>query len=270
MKLHFFKLDGAGNDFVVIDNRRRTVARRSALARKLCDRHRGIGADGLLLVERSWKAHYRMMYYNADGSYGGMCGNGGRCIAMYAYLTKIAGRNHRFEALGHIYEAKIQGEATVKLSMKDPVGIRTGIQLRGPFGPLKAHFVDTGSPHAVLAVKKGTIEKIDVTTIGRWVRGHHAFRPQGTNVNFVEVVGPKSLRVRTYERGVEAETLACGTGSVACSVMASVTLGMTSPVTVHASSGEHLRVSFRLTDLGYSDIVLEGPANVSFRGSVHV
>lgn len=268
--IEFFKMNGAGNDFVVIDNRRRRLRQSDMLARKLCDRHRGVGADGLLLVERSRTADYRMMYYNADGSYGGMCGNGGRCIAAFAAAQHIAPRKHRFEALDHIYKAEVGAKGIVRLWMKDPERLKIGHSL--PFGNqiLSVHTIDTGSPHAVVFVQRGRLKSLDVVGIGRWLRNHEAFKPDGVNANFVERIGPRVIAMRTYERGVETETQACGTGSVACSVLGSVLTGLRSPVTVATLSGDKLRVSFERTDDQIKGVILEGPAVISFRGVVHV
>jgi diaminopimelate epimerase len=270
MKIRFQKLQGAGNDFVVVDNRRGIVRNPGRFARLTCDRHRGIGADGVLLVERSTIASYRMMYYNADGSYGGMCGNGGRCIALFASRNDIASLSHRFEALDHIYTAHVMNGGHVRLAMKDPVDLRAAIRLKGPYGSFSATYVDTGSPHVVLEVPKGRLRRFPLTTVGPWIRTHPMFAPKGTNVNVVERSSASSLRMRTYERGVEAETLACGTGSVACSVSAHLLHGMRSPVTIHTASGDKLKVSFKRTPQGYRDIVLEGPAVISFEGTIDV
>lgn len=270
MKISFQKFEGAGNDFVVIDNRRGQVKNAGRLARVLCDRHRGVGGDGLLLLERSTRVDYRMMYFNADGSYGGMCGNGGRCIALFAYLNSIARRTHQFEALDHVYAAVIVSPSRVRLWMKDPKGHRSNVRVSGSGGTFYADFLDTGSPHAVIELRKGTLEGFDLASVGPWIRKHRAFRPTGTNVNFVERVGPKSLRMRTFERGVEAETLACGTGSVACSIVSAIRHDMRSPVSVIASSGDRLRVSFKRTSTGFKDVVLEGPARRTFQGIIHV
>ncbi|MCU0452111.1 MAG: diaminopimelate epimerase [Bacteroidetes bacterium] len=270
MKILFEKLHGAGNDFIVIDNRRRIVRNASRLAKRLCDRHLSIGADGLLLVEHSARADYRMMYYNADGSYGGMCGNGGRSIALFAYVNGIADRVHRFSALGHIYQVSVGANGRVSLSMKDPLAVKSGLKLRGPLGNFLATFVDTGSPHVVIKVQKGTLRGLDLKTLGPWIRHHRAFSPHGANVNFMEVLGPKLLQMRTYERGVEAETLACGTGSVACSIIASQLFGVRSPVTIVASSGDRLRVSFRESPEGYREVILDGPARRAFKGTIDV
>lgn len=263
-------MHGAGNDFVVIDNRSLRLKRPDSIARRICDRHRGVGADGMLLVERSRKADFRMMYFNADGSYGGMCGNGGRCIAAFAVANGIAPRKHRFETLNHVYRAEVGPKGIVRLWMKDPKNLEIGHSL--PYGDqiLSVHTVDTGSPHAVVFVQRGRLKSLDVVGIGRWLRHHEAFKPGGVNANFVERIGVRSIVMRTYERGVEAETQACGTGSVACSVLGSVLTGLTSPVLVMTSSGDKLRVSFTRTNDGIRDVILEGPAVVSFKGRFHV
>lgn len=270
MKISFQKFEGAGNDFVIIDNRKGLISRPGHMARKLCHRHRSVGGDGLLLVEKSKKASYRMMYYNADGSYGGMCGNGGRCIALFAFMNGLAPRKHTFEALDHLYEAQIIAQDKVRLRMKDPKDRRAGINIRAKHRSFKADYVDTGSPHAVIEVKTGTLANLDVVGIGRSIRHHQAFGSKGTNANFIEVIGPKSIRMRTYERGVEAETLACGTGSVACSIVAAVRYSMRSPITVIAASGDRLKVSFKQDRDDFREVILEGPARRSFQGNLDV
>ncbi|MEX2117133.1 MAG: diaminopimelate epimerase [Bacteroidota bacterium] len=271
MKLSFTKMTGAGNDFVVMDNRDGRIRDASALARAVCERHFGIGADGLLLLENSDAADFRMMYYNADGSYGGMCGNGGRCIAHFAYANGIAGVEQTFEALDSVYRASVNGQI-VELSMKQPSKIRTDIMLRTSAGAIGCNFVDTGSPHVVIllgedAPGKPGLSSIDVVRVGREIRQHPEFAPEGTNVNFVKVTGANQLRIRTYERGVEEETLACGTGSVAAALVASE-LGLTTgPVTVQVKSDIKLRVDFQKDDAGvYNGVKLTGPAVSVFRG----
>jgi diaminopimelate epimerase len=267
-------MSGAGNDFVVIDNRSGRVTDGPALARKLCDRRWGVGADGLLLLETSQAAEYRMMYYNADGSYGGMCGNGGRCIARYAALSGIAKNHQIFEALSNRYECIVDSE-NVKLSMLDPKALRMNLVLRMGSVGIKAHYVDTGSPHVVIPAKQlyksyKTLEGIPVEDLGRKIRRSRLFMPEGTNVNFIERIGPKSIRMRTYERGVEAETLACGTGSVASAIIGSLIWKMGSPVRVIPSSEVELRVGFNKTGHRFSRVTLYGPAVVSFEGKVRV
>jgi len=263
----FTKASGAGNDFVILNNIRGDIAvDYPAFARVACDRHFGIGGDGLLVVEKSTIADFAMRYFNADGSWGGMCGNGGRCIARYAHVGGIAGARQRFEALGHIYEAEV-GSATVRLHMKDPVAYRDVIPLDVSGSSLLVSFVDTGAPHAVV-VGEAVLESIDVTALGRALREHPHFRPDGTNVNFIRKRGDSSVQLRTYERGVEAETLACGTGSVASALVASDRCGLKSPVRVLVKSGEELIVHFRGTKGDWSDVSLEGSAHLLFSGNL--
>lgn len=269
MKIQFDKMSGAGNDFVVIDNRSGLVKNGVELAQKLCDRKWGIGADGLLLLEKSRISDFRMMYYNADGSYGGMCGNGGRCIARYALLHKIASTEQRFEALDFVYEARILGDR-VSLSMKNPTGLKSNLMLRVTTQKAKAYFVDTGSPHVVIPLRKGVLDRLDVVTIGRRLAHSRRFGSNGTNVNFVEVDDDKMLHMRTYERGVEAETLACGTGSIACAIVANRMWKLESPVTIMAKSGKKLQVMFRSGGISYEGVVLSGHAELIFSGSVDI
>jgi diaminopimelate epimerase len=274
MRLTFTKMSGAGNDFVVVDNRSGAIVDASGLARKLCDRRWGIGADGLLLLERSEKADYRMMYYNADGSYGGMCGNGGRCISRYAFEHGIATDTQKFEALDQIYHAVVDPDLVI-LSMLDPKNMKMNIVLPVGANDIRVHFVDTGSPHVVVPIAQfkkrfETLDAIPVMDIGRKIRNHKAFQPDGTNVNFVQKVDDNSLRIRTYERGVEAETLACGTGSIATAIVAARLWSLNSPVHVVPLSGVTLGVGFDVKDKVFSRITLTGEAKTTFSGEIDV
>ncbi len=275
MEFSFTKMTGAGNDFVVADNRDGKIRDGSVLARRVCDRHFGIGADGLLLVEESASADFRMMYYNADGSYGGMCGNGGRCIALFAYKNGIAGSKQSFKALDSIYRAVV-GSDSVELSMKDPSRIRTGIMLRTSAGTFECSFVDTGAPHVVIPLKDDApgrpgLSSIDVVKVGSEIRHHKEFAPDGTNVNFIKVEGPSRLRIRTYERGVEQETLACGTGSVAAAVIAAELRLSKPPLDVQVKSNIVLRVDFaRNAEKSFTAVRLSGPAITVFAGKMEI
>ncbi len=264
MEISFTKITGAGNDFVVIDNMDGGLtADRNRLARALCDRHFGIGADGILLLEKSVSADFTMLYYNADGSFGGMCGNGGRCAALFAHARGIAGATMRFEALGHIYRAEILGSG-VRLWMKDPVVPHKSVPVDVCGRPWLCHVVDTGSPHVV--VFTNDLSGVPVAEVGRALREHASFAPAGTNVNFVQATGSGDIAMRTYERGVEAETLACGTGSVASSIIACLEHGMKPPIRVRAFSGDTLTVNFKFSNDKITDVVLEGPAVSLFSG----
>jgi diaminopimelate epimerase len=274
MKIQFTKMSGAGNDFVVIDNRIGLVRDGERLAKIVCDRRWGVGADGLLLLERTEIADFRMMYYNADGSYGGMCGNGGRCISRFAVENGIAKSSHSFEALGYVYKSEV-GRDKVLLSMKNPVNIRKNIVLRLGALRLKVHFIDTGSPHVVIPIAQMSarfkaLEDIPVEQLGRKVRFHKLFSPDGTNVNFVYKNKDNSIRMRTYERGVEAETLACGTGSVACALIGSAIWKIHSPVKIIPLSGVELEVSFSVAYNAFSNVSLKGEAIATFQGEIDV
>lgn len=258
--IHFTKMSGAGNDFVVIDNMtRRLSVDYARMAKAVCSRHFGIGSDGLLILEPGQDCDFFMRYYNADGSYGGMCGNGGRCIARYAFLTGISGRKPRFAALDHVYEADVL-EASVRLQMKTPNVLKDSVLAHDTSGV----FLDTGSPHFVCEV--ADVNVVDVASLGRAIRMHRAFAPDGCNVNFIERIGQNQLSLRTYERGVEAETLACGTGSVAAAISAAIWHQMPSPIEVRVRSGESVHVSFDRKDDDFSNIILEGSAHILFSG----
>jgi diaminopimelate epimerase len=274
-RIDFTKMSGAGNDFVVIDNRARVITEPAALALSICDRRRGVGADGLLLLEESDEADFQMKYYNADGSYGGMCGNGGRCVARFALLKGIVASSElKFEALDYIYNASI-AENNVRLMMKPPSDMRWNQQLQVAGVTVLFHFVDTGSPHSVVFLEQNkevpkTLRDVDVHRLGREIRDHKYFLPHGTNVNFVERVDLNVIRTRTYERGVEAETLACGTGIVASALIANEIMGVPSPATVHTQGGEALQVGFRkIRKAEYEDVSLYGSAHVTFNGVVN-
>jgi diaminopimelate epimerase len=274
MKITFTKMSGAGNDFVVVDNREGAITDATGLARKICDRRWGVGADGLLLLERSENADYRMMYYNADGSYGGMCGNGGRCISRYALDRGIASDTQKFEALGHIYHAVVDLNQVI-LSMLDPKNLKMNIVLPIGASKVKMHFVDTGSPHVVIPVAQfkkrfEALDAIPVTEIGRKIRHHKYFQPNGTNVNFIEKRVEGTLRIRTYERGVEAETLACGTGSIAAAIVGSRLWKLRSPIQVVPASGIPLTVGFDVRDKLYSRVTLKGEVKTTFSGEFDV
>lgn len=262
MQIEFTKMSGAGNDFIVIDNRQNRYNLEPQQVRAMCARRTGIGADGLILIETSGTADFRMNYHNADGFPGSMCGNGGRCAVWFAHLLGIrpAGKRYRFEAGSGTYEAEVTGEESVRLHMLPPSGFRDGLQA----GAWNCHFVDTGSPHAIAYVDN--LDTMDVVNEGSAVRHREDLFPGGTNVNFLEITAPDALSIRTFERGVEDETLACGTGTVAAALM-SYRLGKVtaSPVRVRVRSGETLMVGF---NEAMDRIYLEGPAREVYRGTI--
>lgn len=281
--LPFVKSEGAGNDFVIIDNRRGTAGRSQAslraLARRLCHRQQGIGADGLLLVEKAHGADFRMRIFNPDGSEPAMCGNGARCIALYARATGVADSTMRFATAaglvsgwvkdGHACPPGQTGVAKrVRLGVSRPQGWRvvTGLPLQGR--KATGYFINTGVPHVVLFPT--ALERVDVARRGRLIRNHRAFAPGGTNVDFVTVTDPHHLRLRTYERGVEAETLACGSGAVASAIAAWRVRGVASPVAVRTTGGEVLDVEWRSHGTAITDAYLTGPARLVYEGWIRI
>jgi diaminopimelate epimerase len=265
--LPFYKMSGAGNDFVVLDNRHGEVA--GDLARfsaAVADRKRGIGADGVLLVEPSERKNFRMRYFNADGSEADMCGNGGRCIARFANLMGAAPTAMEFENLAGDFKATVLADGQVDLQMTLPHSLKLNMELPIEGKVLKGHFLNTGVPHVVVPVDD--IEAVDVVGWGRQLRYHTVFAPKGTNANFVQVTGPSSIKVRTYERGVEDETLACGTGSVAAAILMARLGEVKSPVAVTTRGGDILSIAFKLNGDQASDVFLKGQAEVTFQGTL--
>ncbi len=269
INLSFTKMTGAGNDFVVIDNREHVIHDDlEKFARRVSDRRFGVGSDGLLLLEPSSHADFLMRYFNADGSIGAMCGNGGRCIAKFAHNLGIVPEEMKFEAVGFVYRASVRKD-TVRLSMKNPTRIESmTLQIDGK--DLKAFYVDTGAPHVVLFSDELGIplDEVDVDSIGRMVRWHEKFQPYGTNVNVVQLLTDNRIYNRTFERGVEGETLACGTGSVATALVVAAKAGLTSPVDVQTKSGQMLVVDFKSSKGTFIDVVLQGDARVTFMGQL--
>jgi diaminopimelate epimerase len=263
----FLKVSGAGNDFILIDNISRSFdIDWVAFAKVGCSRPFGIGSDGLLILEPSPSVDFLMRYYNADGSFGGMCGNGGRCVARYAFERGIAGRHVRFEALDHVYEASV-GSDGVTLKMKDAVVADAMVKFNdGRNNTLAGWPVDSGSPHVV--IRPDDLKPLDVEQWGRLIRNDPSLSPQGTNVDFYIQLGERVISLRTYERGVEAETMACGTGAVAAAVVSVVERGGQSPIAVSVKSGEILRVGFRQSGKLFTDVTLQGSAHLLFTGSL--
>ncbi len=268
LMLRFTKMDGAGNDFILIDNRAGDIhLNRSQIAR-LCDRHRGIGADGVLLLENpSDHADFRMRYFNADGGEAEMCGNGARCFARFA--SKVAGARGKisFETPAGVISSELAG-GLVTLQMTEPTNLRLNIPLQ--IGPEKktAHFINSGVPHAVVTVAR--VDDIDVPREGSAIRHHEMFSPKGANVNFIEKRGIDKIAVRTYERGVEDETLACGTGVVASALVFAAIENVKSPICVLAHGGDELRVGFEKTDKQFRKVTLTGPAEFVFEGTIEI
>jgi diaminopimelate epimerase len=268
MKIPITKLSGAGNDFIIIDNRDGKVTPTTEFISKVCARRLSVGADGLLLVEQPHDptaADFRMRYFNADGGEVESCGNGARCIARFAFLNGIVGERTRFETLAGIYDAEILGDR-VRVRMGDPRDVRLRFPLTLSEGTFTVDYANTGVPHVVFFVDD--LDATDVVAMGRQTRYHRDFAPAGTNANFVSVTDSRTLRIRTYERGVEDETLACGTGSIAAALVAALQGTVSSPVTLHTQGGFVLGVHFDIENGAATNVRLEGDARVIYHAEL--
>jgi diaminopimelate epimerase len=264
--LRFTKMNGAGNDFVMIDNRLGDLRLAADQISKICDRHRGVGADGVLVLERAANgADFRMRYYNADGGEVEMCGNGARCFARYA--SRVAGPREElsFETPAGVIGATLQGEL-VRLEMSEPKDLKLGMTIPLPGEQIAAHFVNSGVPHVVVPVDD--LEKVDVRGLGSAIRHHELFAPKGANANFLKECGAKKISIRTYERGVENETLACGTGVVASALIFAALRKTDGPIGVLVRGGNELQVAFDRAGGQFKNVALTGPADFVFEGTI--
>lgn len=266
--LRFTKMNGAGNDFVMLDNRGGQLQLASEQIAKICDRHRGVGADGILVLEPAVNgADFRMRYYNADGGEAEMCGNGARCFARFA--SHLAGPMEKlsFETPAGVIGAELQGDL-VRLAMSDPKDLRLGVTIPLPDRQVAAHFVNSGVPHVVVPVDD--LENVDVRGLGSAIRRHDLFAPQGANANFLQERGPRQIAIRTYERGVEDETLACGTGVVASALIFAAMKNVDGPIGVLVRGGNELQVGFEKTGEQFRSVTLTGPADFVFEGAIDI
>ena len=264
-KISFAKLSGAGNDFAIIDNRQNVIpGNREDFVEKVCARRVSVGADGLLLVGNSDEADFKMRYFNSDGGEVETCGNGARCIAQFAYTEKIVpSRKMKFETRAGIYSAEIL-EDSVKLGMSDAVGMKLDFPLELSDGVHTVSFINSGVPHVIFLVDE--LENLDVVKLGRETRYHKKFQPEGTNANFIRIRDENALDIRTYERGVEDETLACGTGCIAASIAAAAAGKAKSPIVAHTRGGYLLKIYFTLDPQGAKEVFLEGDARIIYKG----
>ncbi|MBI3322213.1 MAG: diaminopimelate epimerase [Candidatus Omnitrophica bacterium] len=286
----FVKMAGAGNDFILVDGRRGQTLDRapSALAREWCDRKRSIGADGLLLVQGSRRGNARMRIFNPDGSEPTMCGNGLRCVAWYLHSTNGGRRSWTVETGAGVMQAQITGKEQVRIFFIPPKSLHLGRGVIWRGKRLSVHSVNTGVPHAVLLVSR--LDALDLDALGPFVRRHRLFKPQGTNVNLLRIRSPHRASIRTYERGVEEETQACGTGTVASVVIGAALGKLKPPVQMTTAGGEKLTVGYFLRDTvpdtgrggryssqgkhpllqsrRFDGLYLEGPARILFQGGI--
>lgn len=266
-RIPFFKMSGSGNDFILIDNRRQDFedSQLNRFIVNVCRRKLSAGADGLILIESSTTADFKWRFYNSDASRAEMCGNGARCAARYAFVNGIAGPELTFETDVGIVSASIVADR-VKVGMTDPSEVTPNIMLDLVAGSRQMAAINTGVPHVVLEVPD--LETTDVCGIGREIRYHQRFAPAGSNVNFITSLAEDTIAVRTYERGVENETLACGTGSIAAALVKAARHGTGSPIHVKTRGGTLLTIHFTRRDGRFRDVYLEGDARIIYSGEM--
>jgi diaminopimelate epimerase len=263
----FFKMSGAGNDFIIIDNRDSKIDNPdlSGFISNVCRRKMSAGADGLILIEASETHDFRWRFYNSDGSRAEMCGNGARCAARFAHVNGMAGTDLAFETDAGVISAQIKADR-VKVRMPEPSELKLSYSLKLPDHPLKISSINTGVPHVVVFVDR--VDDLDVVTLGREIRFHPEFAPAGTNANFVQPGKDNSIQIRTYERGVEDETLACGTGAIAGAIISAGRFDLPSPIEVKTRSGALLSIYFDLKNGQFSKIYMEGDARIIYTGEL--
>jgi len=270
LKTQFWKLSGGGNDFICFDNRDGTLPEpmKSCLAATLCKRGHSIGADGILFIEPSPRTDFIMRIFNPDGREAETCGNASRCVALLTHRLGITPAEMSFETKAGISKARVDGEFA-SISMPDPADMRLNIPLEEEWSTAPVvHFIRVGVPHVVVFV--GQLESKDILNIGKRIRNHRAFQPAGTNVNFATLQNKNNIALRTYERGVENETLSCGTGCAATAIIAGH-LGLAdSPVNMHTRGGTTNIIHFRIKDMQTTELVLEGEAHVIFKGEIDI
>ena len=259
MKIKFSKYNGAGNDFIVIDDRKNNIDNNPSLIEKLCNRNFGIGGDGLILIKESKSTDFEILHYTSDGNLGSLCGNGSRCAISFAYKNKIIGKKTRFDAFDGIHNAEIINDNLVKMEMK----INSDI-IENEYGT----WLDTGSPH--LVIEKDNTDELDVNLLASSIRYNEYYKKEGVNVNFIEKVSNETFKIRTYERGVENETLACGTGSTASAIcMNYLGKSQSNNITMKCRGGD-LKVQFISKDSLFTNISITGPAKLVFEGRIDI
>jgi len=261
-------MNGAGNDFVLLDNLAGELQLTREQISRICDRHRGVGADGILVLEKAANgADFRMRYYNRDGGEAEMCGNGARCFARFA--NKVAGTKGpiTFETPAGIIGAQVEGER-VTLEMSNPTDLRLNVALQLEGEDAVVNFINSGVPHVVVPVSR--VDMVSVRERGAAIRYHEMFAPKGANANFMEKRGGQSIAIRTYERGVEDETLACGTGVVASALIFAAREKVRGPISVLVKGGSELTVDFENDGDRFRNVRLNGPAEFVFEGAIEI
>ncbi len=266
-KIKITKMNGSGNDFIIINNMDKSISAEEfrKYVPLICRRKLSVGADGVIIIEPSTKCDFKWRFFNSDGSEAEMCGNGSRCAAKFAYLEGISGRKLKFETLAGIIEAEVKDE-TVKVLITKPYDIKLDYEIVIEDRKYFISSINTGVPHVVKFVKE--LENYDVKKMGKLIRNHQIFQPNGTNVNFVTCEGKNTLKIRTYERGVEDETLSCGTGSVASALISYLKGFVNKPVYVKNMGGETLIIDFIEENGEFKKVYLEGDARLVFKGNL--
>jgi diaminopimelate epimerase len=280
-KYSFTKMNGAGNDFVLFDlEKNEGLSVTSEFVKKICNRQFGVGADGIITIRNDDGYDFVMEYFNSDGSLGSLCGNGARCAIKFASIKgKYFGNETKFLCNNLVYKGELINSGNVKFFLRSPDKLKFNFKIKAHGQLINASFVDTGSPHVVILVTDilrdvnnpksfyKSLEELDLIKIGKEVRYSSDFAPDGVNVNFISIADGK-INIRTYERGVENETLACGTGSVASAIVANSLFGIESPITIETVTGKTLRVEFLVDNNEYSNVSLTGPAEINFTGLI--
>lgn len=280
-KLKFTKLTGAGNDFILFDSKiNPQIDLSEDQIVKLCDRHFGIGADGILIISESDEVDFNMYYYNSDGSLGSLCGNGARSILKYSFANRwINSNNAVFVNNGTKYSGKINEDGNVTFYLNSPKNLKYNFKVKAANQMINSHFADTGSPHLIINIEDvlvdsknannfySDINSFPVYELGKELRYSKDILDEGVNVNFIKIDGDKIL-IRTYERGVENETLACGTGSTAAALISSVIFKLNPPIKIITKSNSELIVNFEVENQKVKNLSLTGPAEVVFSGEI--
>ncbi|MFH1528317.1 MAG: diaminopimelate epimerase [Bacteroidota bacterium] len=271
-KITFTKLTGAGNDFILVDkkfNDGLTLSSEEIV--KICDRRFGIGADGIIIIDDNPEYDFSMLYFNSDGSLGSLCGNGARCAIRYSeYSSRISDAHTNFFCNGEKFQGSIVDENEIRFELNPPKNIYLDGRILIDGVEIPYCYADTGSPHAVFFVDefdKSDINSFNVFEIGRQIRYSDEFAPGGVNVNFIKIEDA-GIKIRTYERGVEDETLACGTGSVAAAITTYLKGLVQSPVILQTWGGDFLSVSFNYSNGEFEELTLQGPAKIVFNGEI--
>lgn len=282
-RIRFTKLSGAGNDFILFDDKiNPDLELNSQLIAKICNRRTGIGADGVLVISNDVQTAFKMRYFNADGTTGSLCANGARCALKYAQESgRIGWDAVSFVANDILYSGKILDEKTVRFFLNEPRDFKAKFKIKAAHQLITAAYLDTGSPHVVIKIGDvlknpknpnslySNLDEFPVFEIGREIRYSKDFAPKGTNANFISIID-EVIRIRSYERGVEDETLSCGTGAVAAAVISYFNDNLKPPIKLAAKSGDQLVVDFKVVNNNVQDLSLTGPAEIIFKGELSI